>query len=84
MSNTGVFFLRSVNASVERNGCIQALHQVKVQCAACSSESTLACNNGLVDVGGAGVLTCPSCGSRQAISRLRFEEFIRRFPQGLE
>mgnify|MGYP000904827954 CR=1 FL=1 len=83
MSNTGVFYLRSVNAEFAENGDVRALHQVTVQCAACSSESILGADHGLVDIGGAGVLTCPACGSRQAISRLRFEEFIRRFPDGL-
>ncbi|NIJ70138.1 hypothetical protein [Xanthomonas sp. 60] len=83
MSNTGVFFLRAINAEFAENGTIRMLRQVTVQCAACSSDSTLDADHGLVDICGAGVLTCPACGSRQAISRLRFEEFIRRFPQGL-
>lgn len=84
MSDTGRFFLRSVSARFRDNDQIEALHEVKAECAGCALQSTLTHKHGLVDIEGAGVLTCPHCGQRQGISRNRFEEFVRRYPQGID
>lgn len=80
MSNTGLFRLRSLSAEMESGGTIRALHAVEAQCASCSLVCKLSLHHGLVNLAGAGVLVCPHCGSRQGISRARFEEFARRFP----
>lgn len=81
--NTGVFHLRSVSAEADGPETIRALRCVEVQCTACSTVSSLSEGSGLVDLGGAGILTCSTCGARQGVSRVRFEEFVKRFPTGV-
>lgn len=83
MPNTGVFHLRSVSAEVDAPETIRSLRHVEVQCTACGTVSRLSEGDGLVDLAGAGILTCNTCGARQGISRARFEEFVKRFPTGV-
>lgn len=83
MPNTGVFHLRSVSAEVDASETIRALRHVEVQCTSCATVSCLSKGNGLVDLDGAGILTCTTCEARQGISRARFEEFVKRFPTGV-
>lgn len=83
MSNTGRFVLRFVSGQIRDKCQIDALSEVIAECAGCAVQSILTHKRGLIDIEGAGVLICPHCGQRQGISRLRFEEFIQRYPQGI-
>lgn len=81
--NTGIFTLRAVHAEQSEEGRILRLTRVEAECSSCGRASDLSPGAGLTDLNGAGVLACPHCSTHQAISRARFEEFLRRFPSGL-
>ncbi|MBK0024686.1 hypothetical protein IAE57_00780 [Stenotrophomonas sp. S48] len=81
--NTGIFTLKTVDAEQSEEGRILRLTRVEAECSSCGRASDLSPGAGLTDLNGAGVLACPHCSTHQAISRARFEEFLRRFPSGL-
>lgn len=81
--NTGIFTLKTVDAEQSEEGRILRLTRVEAERSSCERASDLSPGAGLTDLNGAGVLACPHCSTHQAISRARFEEFLRRFPSGL-
>lgn len=83
MPNTGIFTLKAVDAEQSEEGRVMRLTRVAAECSSCGRASDLSPGAGLTDLNGAGVLACPHCSTHQAISRARFEEFLRRFPSGL-
>lgn len=83
MPNTGIFTLKAVDAEQSEEGRVVRLTRVEAECSSCGRASDLSAGAGLTDLNGAGVLACPYCSTHQAISRARFEEFLRRFPSGL-
>lgn len=72
------FLIRELRADVSREGEVLELQELDIQCLRCHQASTLSQGAGLVDLNGAGVLTCPGCGEHQAISRKRLEEVMAR------
>ncbi len=78
MANTGFFLLRFVNGELTPEGALARLHAVHATCSNCSQNSVLKPGEGLTDLEGAGVMVCPHCQNRQAVSRMRFEEFMKR------
>lgn len=84
MPNTGIFTLKAVAAEQSEEGRILRLTRVAAECSSYGRASDLSPGAGLTDLNGAGVLACPNCSTHQAISRARFEEFLRRFPSGLQ
>lgn len=83
MPNTERFVLKSVIAELKDRTHVAKLREVRARCATCQRDSTLTKDRGLIDVSGAGVLTCQHYGERQGVSRALFEEFLVRFPKGL-
>lgn len=81
MANTGSFLLRLVQGDLTTEGALTRLHAVQATCRACNHTSMLKAGAGLTDLRGAGILVCPCCHNRQAVSRMRFEEFVKRLPR---
>jgi hypothetical protein len=81
MPNTGLFYLLEVNfAPCSRETKVSL---VRADCNSCHHMFTGREEPELHPIGASGaVLTCPRCGSRQAISGARFLEFLVRFPCG--
>lgn len=78
------FLIKEVRADVSSEGEVLELQELDIQCLKCLQASTLSQGAGLVDLKGAGVLTCPGCGEHQAISRKRLEDVMvcmRRHPE---
>lgn len=78
VANTGFFLLRFVNGELTSDGALARLHTVEATCSSCGLTSLLAPGEGLTDLEGAGVMVCPHCQNHQAVSRMRFEEFMKR------
>ena len=78
MSNTGRFYLFSVNGAVSVEGTLLRVTRIVCKCISCQSPLTATVGCGLIDLDGAAVLTCPHCNNRQAISRARLEELRPR------
>lgn len=78
MANTGFFLLRFVNGELTSDGALARLNSVEATCSSCGLTSLLAPGEGLTDLEGAGVMVCPQCENHQAVSRMRFEEFMKR------
>ena len=78
MANTGFFLLRFVNGELTSDGALARLHAVEATCSSCGKTSLLKPDDGLTDLDGAGVMVCPHCQNHQAVSRMRFEEFMKR------
>jgi len=78
VANTGFFLLRFVNGELTSDGALARLHAVEATCSSCGETSLLKPDDGLTDLEGAGVMVCPHCQNRQAVSRMRFEEFLKR------
>ena len=78
MSNTGRFYLLSVNGAVSVEGTLLQVTRIDCNCLACQSPLTATVGCGLIDLSGAAVLTCSHCNNRQAISRARLEELRPR------
>ncbi|MGV6490599.1 hypothetical protein ACTUVK_002396 [Stenotrophomonas rhizophila] len=74
---TGKFLILGVRAEMADAQTIKVLQQLEVQCQSCMQECMLTEGEGLVDVQGAGLLSCPHCGEHQAVSRARFEQFLQ-------
>ncbi len=78
MANTGFFLLRFVNGELTSDGALARLHAVEATFSSCGLTSLLATGEGMTDLEGAGVMVCPHCQNHQAVSRMRFEEFMKR------
>lgn len=68
------FVIKGIRADLSESGGVSKLHELDIQCLRCLNLATVGQGSGLVDLDGAGVLTCPTCGEHQAISRKRLEE----------
>lgn len=72
----GKFLITDVQADMIDPSKVRSLREVGVTCKGCGLSSVLTLGNGLHDINGGGVLTCPGCGAHQAVSRQRFEVML--------
>lgn len=72
----GRFLITDVQADLVDSTTVRSLRAVGVTCKACGRSAVLTVNQGLEEINGGGVLTCPECGCRQAVSRKRFEDML--------
>lgn len=72
----GRFLITDVQADMVDSATVRSLRAVGVTCKSCRRSAVLTAGQGLEDIDGGGVLTCPGCGCRQAVSRKRFEDML--------
>ncbi len=76
MPDTGRFYLLNVDGLEDRGNLLEVT-RIDARCLSCQTHFRAVPGEGLVDHEGAGVITCPGCGNRQAISRARLQDFRR-------
>lgn len=85
MPDTGMFYLYEVafHPDTGPQSAPQSIEFIRAECNGCRRMFQARSAPLLENVAGGGaVLSCPSCGERQAISIARFVDFVARFPHG--
>lgn len=78
MADTGLFLLSDVLGQEDDSGRLLQVTQVVCRCLQCSFRFTGRPNEGLLDLPGGAILSCPKCPNRQAISLARFADFLQK------
>lgn len=78
----GRFLITDVQADMVDSTTVRSLRKVGVICKSCGRSAVLSAGQGLEGIDGGGVLTCPGCGCRQAVSPKRFEDMLASKLQG--
>lgn len=78
MPDTGRFYLLEVESVIDANGRISELLRVHCRCLKCHAAFEATPAGQLTLIQGGASLVCPDCGQNQAISMVRFEDFLRR------
>ena len=78
MADTGLFLLSDVFGQEDDNGRLLQVTHVVCRCLECSCHFTGRPDEGLIDIPGGAILSCPKCSNRQAISMARFADFLQK------
>jgi len=78
MPNTGQFYLLRVDGQTDEAERLLEVTAVECSCLPCGWTFNATPGHGLTTLVGGAVLACPHCGNRQAVSFVRFSEFVNR------
>jgi len=78
MRDIGQFYISSVEGVTRADGTLLQVTRIDCSCLSCQRQFRAVAGHGLLDLDGAAAITCPACGSRQAVSRARLQDFIKR------
>jgi len=78
MPNTGQFYLLRVDGQADEADRLLEVTAVECSCLPCGWTFTATPGHGLTTLVGGAVLACPHCDNRQAVSFVRFSEFVNR------
>ena len=71
MPDTGLFLIRSFEATCNEDGTIQQINSITAECRACATTQTTVAPH-VHQIAGGTILHCGHCGRQQAMSNARF------------